>query len=539
MPDPSRIAAYVRYSSDHQRAASIADQVALLSALATARGLPAPRVFEDAAISGTHTHRPGLQALLAEAADGQIDVLLIEDLSRLARDLGDTDRLVKRLAFAGVRILAADGFDSANEFAGMHVGLRGIMDEHYIRDLARRTHRGQAGAIARGHHAGGRAYGYRSEPVPGSDGGPIGYRRIIEPAEAAIVRRIFERFAAGVSVYQLVRELNADRVPGPRGGTWARSALYPDPKRPGVGILGNPIYKGDVIWNRSRWIKAPGSATRTAIARPPTDWQVQHQPNLAIIEPSLWDAAQAQIHRHAGTPGRRGTGLLTGILRCATCGGTYVALNQTRLGCSTHKERGPTVCPQALTIHRARTEQAVLDYVRQDLVSPEAVAWFTAELARLSAAHRPDHDALKARIQEADTRARNILRAIEAGIFTESTAAALRAAEADRAAAQAELEQAARPAGPPIDPRVMHRRLVAQLDEVEDRAAARAALADILGEVQIVALPSGAVARIDKGRAVAALVEKSGSGGALRLISTYVDLQLTPAPAAGTRRPSR
>lgn len=210
----------------------------------------------------------------------------------------------------------------------------------------------------------------------------------------------------------------------------------------------------------------------------------------------------------------------TAQLRCATCGGTYVTLNQTRLGCSTHKERGPTVCPQAITIHRARSEQAVLDYVRRDLVSPEAIAWFTAELARLTAAHRPDHAAIKTRIQEADTRARNILRAIEAGIFTDSTAAALKAAEAEREAAKLELEQAQRPDGPPIDPRVMHRRLVAQLDEVEDRAAARAALAEILGEVKIVALPSGVVARIDKGRAVAALVEKSGSGGALRLIST-------------------
>jgi DNA invertase Pin-like site-specific DNA recombinase len=524
---PTRTACYVRYSSDHQRAASIADQLALLTRLAEARGLPAPAVYEDAAISGTHTHRPGLQRLLADAAEGQVDVLLIEDLSRLARDLGDTDRLVKRLAFDGVRILAADGFDSANEFAGMQVGLRGIMDEHYIRDLARRTHRGQTGAIARGHHAGGRAYGYRSVPVPGPGGTPQGFARVIDAEQAAIVRRIFERFASGATVWDIVRELNRDHIPGPRGTTWSRSALYPDPKRPGVGILGNPLYRGEVVWNRTRWVKAPGAATRTAIPRPPEEWQVQQHPELVIVPPDLWAAAAAQIQRHAHRPGRRGTGLLTGILRCATCGAAYVAINQTRLGCSAHKERGPDVCAQALTLLRTRTERVLLDYVRQDLVSPEALAYFTAELLRAQAEHQPDTSAIKTRIQEADTRARNILRAIEAGIFTESTAAALRQAEADRTAAQRELEQAHRPPVAPIDPRIIHRRVVAQLDAIEDKPAARQALGEILGRVEIVALPTGPVARIDQGRALAALVENSGSGGALQLFSTLIELDLS------------
>lgn len=51
--------------------------------------------------------------------------------------------------------------------------------------------------------------------------------------------------------YSIAHELNTDGIPGPRGGTWARSALYADPKRGGVGIVGNPLYRGEVVWNRS------------------------------------------------------------------------------------------------------------------------------------------------------------------------------------------------------------------------------------------------------------------------------------------------
>ena len=514
-----RAAAYVRYSSDRQRAESTADQVALLTRICDANGWTAPTVYADPALSGTHTERPELQRLLQDAAARRVDVLLIEDLSRLSRDLGEGDRLVKLLRHHGVRILSANGFDSDTEWSRLQVGLEGLMNEAYIRDLAARTHRGQQGAIDRGLSAGGRAYGYRSEPVLDAAGAVTGYRRIIDADQAAIVRRIFTRFASGVSVYQIVRELNAERVPGPRGGTWARSAIYPD-KRAGVGILGNPLYQGELIWNRSRWERIPGTKRRRRVERPPHEWRRQPAPELAIIDADLWARAQAQINRRAHKAGRRGTGLLTGILKCATCGANYVTVNASRLGCAAHKERGPEVCEQSATLIIDRTEQRLLDYVRRDLYSPAAVEFFVAELLRQQAAHQPDLSLIRRRIRDAEQRAQNILRAIEAGIFTDSTAAALRTAEAERDAAQAELTAAQAPITGQIDPRVIHRRMLARLGQTADRAALRQALADVLGAVEIATTPDGPVARIEQGRAMAALVENGGSGGALRLIST-------------------
>lgn len=507
-----RTAAYVRYSSDRQRAESTADQVALLTRLASQHGWAAPRVYADPAISGTHTDRPELQRLLTDAAARQIDCLLIEDLSRLSRDLGEGDRLVKILRHHGVRILSANGFDSDTEWSRLQVGLEGLMNEAYIRDLAARTHRGQQGAIDRGHSAGGRAYGYRSEPVTDAAGTIIGYRRVIDPEQASVVQHIFQRFADGASAYQIVRELNARGIPGPRGGTWARSAIYPD-KRSGVGLLGNPLYRGQLIWNRSRWERIPGSKRRRRVERPPHEWQRQDAPELRIIDEALWARAEANIQRHAHTKGQRGSGLLTGILTCATCGANYVKINANRLGCAAHKERGPEVCAQRTTLLVQRTEQRLLDYVRQDLYSPAAVDYFCTELCRLQAQHQPDLSAIRRRIRNADTRAQNILRAIEAGIWTDTTAEALRAAEAERQAAEAELAAAQTKPPGAIDPRIIHRRVLARLDQTHDRAALRQALADILGSVEIAATAEGPVARIDQGRAMAALVDNSGSGG--------------------------
>jgi len=104
-----------------------------------------------------------------------------------------------------------------------------------LEDLAEKTHRGLAGQIAQGESAGGRTYGYRT----------VQAHIEIDPAEAAIVRRIFTDYAAGRSMKALVFELNRDGVPFPSKTTkrgvarkgWAISSIHT--------ILHNTRYIGD------------------------------------------------------------------------------------------------------------------------------------------------------------------------------------------------------------------------------------------------------------------------------------------------------
>lgn len=145
---------------------------------------------------------------------------------------------------AVIRVVgASDGTDTARDGYKLETGLRGLMSEFYLDDLAKKTHRGLMGQALDGYSAGGLPYGYSSS----FDG--QGHRRKINEDEARWVRYIFERYVSGVSSRQIADELNSQKVSSPRGGTWAHSALYPDAK--GVGMLGNPIYNGRQIWNRT------------------------------------------------------------------------------------------------------------------------------------------------------------------------------------------------------------------------------------------------------------------------------------------------
>src|SRR5687768_11531028 len=105
-----RCAAYARYCSDLTRATSTQDPVRVAREYATQHGwtIDEARIYSDAGVSGSSIDgRPGLQALLVAAAQRPLpfDVLLVDDSSRVARDIADAIRIMQTLKFFGVRVL--------------------------------------------------------------------------------------------------------------------------------------------------------------------------------------------------------------------------------------------------------------------------------------------------------------------------------------------------------------------------------------------------------------------------------------------------
>ena len=82
-----RTALYARYSTDKQRESSIEDQFRNCVQYAERESWQITARYKDGAISGATADRPGYQAMLADAQAGAFDVLVVDDLSRLSRDL--------------------------------------------------------------------------------------------------------------------------------------------------------------------------------------------------------------------------------------------------------------------------------------------------------------------------------------------------------------------------------------------------------------------------------------------------------------------
>src|SRR5262245_7428260 len=379
-----RAAIYARMSTDLQNADSPEDQIRACRAYAERHGLHVidDLVRTDAGISGASRHnRPALLELIARIDEW--DVLLCFDSSRLARNGEDLGWIRNRLRSHKRRAVeVSTGMDIEN------VGAKvlGVMHEEFLTKLKLDTHRGLRGRVERGLVTGAVPFGFRTRPRADARGSEI----VIEPSEAAIVRRIFEQYAAGDGYKNIVTRLNAEQVPAPRPRTgrrrlgeaasWSASTAR--------DLLGNRLYVGELIWNREESVKDHETGRRRRIARPESEWVRHVNEAWRIVPQALWDAVQDRLaarreRLHLSASGRRmpiadrggkPKRLLASLLVCAECGGAVFDLKgRGEARCSWRANRGPATCSNDVRVPVADLEARVLGAIREQLLAPSVL----------------------------------------------------------------------------------------------------------------------------------------------------------------------
>jgi len=380
-----RAVIYARYSSDLQTEASIDDQVRLCRERAERDGLSVVDVFTDYAISGgALSNRPGMLSLMDRAKHDAFDVVIAEALDRISRDQEDIAAIYKRLSHAEVRIFTL----SEGEVNELHVGLKGTMNALFLKDLAIKTRRGQRGRVEAGKIPGGNSYGYKIVRRLLEDGTVSTGEREIDPVQAAIIKRIFHEYANGKTPRLIAASLNAEGIPSPRGGQWNASTINGSRQRRN-GILNNDLYIGHITYNRQRFVKDPESGKRVSRLNPEHEWIVTDVPALRIVDDETWQTVQTIKARYSSRSGnKRQTKkrLLTGLIKCGSCGGAMTIIGRERYYCSAKRERG--TCDSSVGIKASEIENRVLTGLKDILIGSEDlidvfVQEFKSEVARL------------------------------------------------------------------------------------------------------------------------------------------------------------
>ena len=214
------------------------------------------------------------------------------------------------------------------------------------------------------------------------DGRPerTGVRWEPDPAQAPVVLRIFRSFDRGDSKTAIARSLNQQGVPTRRAGqyragrknsgTWAAASM--------TRLLENEIYTGRRTWNRTSRTgpKHPISGKKKQEPNPPEQWDVVDDPDLAIVPDELWSRVQRRLAEVAERYAKTRTAnvgqkfLLSGLIRCASCGHNFVVGTKKRgivqYQCS-FVRRG--VCSNQTKVPRVALEakvRSVLDEVAKD-----------------------------------------------------------------------------------------------------------------------------------------------------------------------------
>jgi len=273
--------------------------------------------------------RPALRQVLEECRQGRYDLVLAYDVTRLCSKSNDYGWIEVELRDAGVPLRLA--FDDVPEgpFSGAIKSMKADGSGEEVKLIRRRTSEGKEKRMtAKGLPLArpapyGMWWNHEAEPrrFPRAD---QRYAYLLPKRDdtAEVMRRVYGELAAGrASLGTLVRQLNAEGVPGPHGGVWQRSSL---------GYLAhNPAYCGLEATGRTRrrlrgrgeaeeWVREP---------RAPQDWRVletvRHRP---LVSRDVWEAAQRALAgntRRASSPDSLASRCLLGGGRatCAGCGG--------------------------------------------------------------------------------------------------------------------------------------------------------------------------------------------------------------------------
>jgi DNA invertase Pin-like site-specific DNA recombinase len=226
-----------------------------------------PELYDDGGFSGGTMERPGLKQLLADVEAGKVDVIVLYKVDRLTRSLADFARIVEVLDGAGASFVSiTQSFNTTTSMGRLTLNVLLSFAQFEREVTGERIRDKVAQSKAKGMWMGGVV--------------PLGYdvserKLVINEAEAATVRMIFERYAVLGSTGELTDELRAK-------GVVTKQRVFSDGRRFGgipfgrgalAHLLKNCAYVGDV---RHRDKVYPG----------------EHPP---IIDRELWDTVQALL----------------------------------------------------------------------------------------------------------------------------------------------------------------------------------------------------------------------------------------------------
>ncbi len=310
--------------------------------------------YDDGGYSGGNLDRPGLQNLLEDIRAGLVDVIVVYKIDRLSRSLMDFARLVEvfdehKVTFVSV----TQSFNTTTSMGRLTLNVL-LSFAQFEREVTGERIRDKiAASRAKGMWMGGFVpWGYDA----------VDRKLVINEAEAAQIRFIFERFVELGSATRLTRELVRKGITNKRGRPIDKGFLYK--------LFRNRVYLGEAVHKGTSY---PG----------------EHQ---AIIDQSLWEKVHSILkisprvranNTRAQTPA-----MLRGLIFTDT--GVAMTPTHTRKGEKLYryyismdalKNRGDEGQGSIVRLNAGVIESAVVQKIRQLLRAPEIAAKACAALS--------------------------------------------------------------------------------------------------------------------------------------------------------------
>lgn len=348
--------------------------------------------YSDLGKTGSNFEREGFLRLLQDIRLGEINCVIVKDLSRFGRNYLEAGNYIEKIfPFLGVRFIAvADGFDTGkegNESKQMASEIKNLVNDMYAKDFSRKAKLHLKQRREEGSYVGGPPpYGYQAAWDE--------KRRILIPDENTgdIVRYIYEKFVETKSYAVVANELNRRRINPPSVYKKTKEVYHADDDADYKGwdksaverILKSETYAGTLVQGKTS-ITARDEKNR--IHKPEDGWVVTKNAHEPLVDRELYQKAVAaregilkrtasQKHPTEGYPIEEN--IFDSVLYCGVCGRKmtrnshakqYANGEKIRLDgyfCLNGGQTKVTVCPDSNRISKNELVDILLPLIRME-----------------------------------------------------------------------------------------------------------------------------------------------------------------------------
>ena len=325
--------------------------------------------FDDN-VSGMSFDRRGLDELTAAVDADKIDAVIVKDLSRLGRHRTQTALFIDYLREHQARVISAtEGVDTFRDEDDLIIGIRGLMNDYYAKDIGKKIRAG-----------------YRQKQREGIViTPPFGYWKdkntgqIRIDAEAAVtVQLIYSLYLQGCGQKEIARRLNAAgrKTPAQLRAEWCgKEVRHTHKTRDGQflwtyasvkNVLAEEAYTGVLVNHRREYLGGKARAVCEA------DWLRHENFYPVIIEKAIWQQVQTRLKQQARPAvNNRTKHRYAGLLSCQECGNAFSPMIRYWNGkcrveyvCRGYQRNGKGYC-SSHRIHEEILDKAVWNYTEK------------------------------------------------------------------------------------------------------------------------------------------------------------------------------
>ncbi len=375
---------YYRLSRDEDdELNSLTNQQKIIYEYAVTNGHEVVGESFDDNVSGMHFNREGIDKIYEAVEAGKVEAIIVKDLSRLGRHRTQTALFIDYLREHQVRVISVtEGVDTFCEEDDLMIGVRGLMNDYYAKDIGKKIRAG-----------------YRQKQKDGLViRPPFGYwkdkntnRIFIQPEAAETVRCIYALYLQGCGQKEIARRLNALNCKTP-AQLWTEQIGHDARKAHKTGdgkflwtyasvknILTEEAYTGVLINHRREYL---GGKVKTVSQ---ADWLRHENFYPVIIEKTIWQQVQTRLKQQARPAARnRAKHRYAGLLTCRDCGDGFIPMirywngsRRVEYVCRGYHRNGESHC-SSHRIHEEVLDQAVWNYAE------ELRKRYTAELKKVA-----------------------------------------------------------------------------------------------------------------------------------------------------------